>query len=138
MKQILGILLIAVVLLLAAPSWATVTINNFTGGGTAVANQVTRFDVSGNAIDAHEHSILQVGSTFYLYGTAFSCGYGWRTMGPWCGFKVYSSSDMINWTYLGQPFDPNSGSWQANCDTGGGFSLAPIGRLCLPAAVHSR
>ena len=69
-----------------------------------------RFDTSGNAIDAHDGEIKQfsyVGKTkvapkYYLYGTAYSCGYvrfhGYngdtRPVTPFCGFTVYESTHV--------------------------------------------
>jgi hypothetical protein len=93
------------------PALANVTVRNFTPGGA----QVVRFDTAGNAIDAHDGMIVQVGSTFYLYGTSYGCGFVWMTKSPWCGFRVYSSTDLINWTNLGTLFDPLTATWQTRC-----------------------
>src|SRR5947209_13361058 len=34
-----------------------------------------RFDDQGNGVDAHDGEIKQFGSKYYLYGTAYGCGY---------------------------------------------------------------
>src|SRR5947209_13178966 len=34
-----------------------------------------RFDDQGNGVDAHDGEIKQFGKTYYLYGTAYGCGY---------------------------------------------------------------
>lgn len=83
---------------------ATVTVvNNDAGGG-----QVSRFDVDGNALDAHDGSVLQVGDAFYLYGTSYACGYGYRQNGDFCGFKAYSSPDLVHWTDRGYIVAPDA------------------------------
>src|ERR1051325_1966906 len=102
-----------VFLVAAVAAWATVTIRNFDGSGTSTANQITRFDVKGNAIDAHDGGIYQFGNRFYLYGTSYGCGFRWLTAGPFCGFRVYSSPDLVNWYDEGLLFD--STAWQTYC-----------------------
>ena len=107
----------------------SVTINNFSGvvSGSWV-DQLTRYDTDGNKIDAHAGHVIQVGSTFYLYGESYFCGYGYQWNGtPWCGIKVYSSTDMVNWTYQGFPFDATTPYWQNRCKglTGGGGCYRP-------------
>jgi hypothetical protein len=47
-----------------APAHGAVTVAN-----SDTTGPVSRFDVDGNALDAHDGSILQAGNTFYLYGT---------------------------------------------------------------------
>ncbi|GAB3927845.1 hypothetical protein GCM10029976_024640 [Kribbella albertanoniae] len=87
---------------------AQVTIVN----NDAVGNQVSRFDVNGNALDAHDGSIIQVDEpsgvrTFYLYGTSYSCGYQYQDgQGRFCGFKAYSSPDLVHWTDRGYVVPP--------------------------------
>lgn len=73
------------------------TIVNFTPSG----QQVMRFDTNGNAVDAHDGQIAEFGGTYYLYGTSYNCGYRWGINSDFCGFKVYSSSDLSHWTDRG-------------------------------------
>ena len=87
----------------AAPG-GTVTLTNFTANG----DQVARVDVNGNALDAHDGQIAQFGSTYYLYGTSYTCGYEYTINSDFCGFKVYSSTDLTHWTdrgYVALPRD---------------------------------
>jgi len=89
------------------------TVTNFDSGG----NQVVRFDTDGNAVDAHDGMIALFGGTYYLYGTAYNCGFTWQASGtPFCGFKVYSSPDLVHWTDLGLLFDPTGSVWQTRCN----------------------
>jgi hypothetical protein len=113
-----GVLLLALLLGfgLATPATAstdtTSTVVNFDTSG----NQLTRYDVLGNAVDAHDGEIHQFGNTYYLYGTSYNCGYTWQTKGaPFCGFKSYSSTDLIHWTDNGLLFGISDPSWQTNC-----------------------
>ena len=73
--------------------------------------QVSRFDVDGHALDAHDGSILQVGELFYLYGTSYACGYGYQVNSQFCGFKVYSSPDLVHWTDRGYVVAPGNCSY---------------------------
>ncbi|MGH6657993.1 MAG: family 43 glycosylhydrolase [Actinocrinis sp.] len=91
----------------------TTTVTNFDSGG----NQVVRFDTDGNAVDAHDGMTALFGGTYYLYGTAYDCGFSWQTTGaPFCGFKVYSSTDLVHWTDRGLLFNPAGSVWQTRCN----------------------
>jgi Glycosyl hydrolases family 43 len=81
------------------------------------ARPVVRFDVDGHALDAHEGQIRLFGDTYYLYGTSYDCGFAWQERGtPFCGFKVYSSPDLVHWNDRGFLFDARTPAWQARCD----------------------
>ncbi len=89
------------------------TLVNFTPDG----RQVTRFDMLGAAIDAHDGEIVLFDGVYYLYGTSYDCGYQWNTPGtPFCGFKTYSSTDLVHWTDEGFLFDAQTEIWQTRCD----------------------
>ena len=75
----------------------TSTLVNFTASGA----QQQRFDTDGNALDAHDGMIAEFGHTYYLYGTSYDCGYEWQVNSDFCGFKVYSSPDLVHWTDRG-------------------------------------
>ncbi len=95
------------------PADYSTTITNFDSGG----NQVVRFDTHGDAVDAHDGMIADFGGTYYLYGTSYDCGYRWQNGGtPFCGFKVYTSSDLVHWSDQGFLFDATSSTWQTRCD----------------------
>lgn len=97
----------------AGPGEKTVTLVNQDADG----NPAIRFDVNGNAIDAHDGQIQRFGDTYYLYGTSYGCGYEWNTPGaPFCGFVSYSSPDLVNWTPRGPLFDASTKTWQKQCD----------------------
>lgn len=81
------------------------------------AGRTLRFDVAGNAIDAHDGEIQRFGDTYYLYGTSYGCGFRWNTPGAaFCGFRVYSSPDLVDWTDRGPLFDASTPLWQQRCD----------------------
>lgn len=100
---------------LSAPAEArafTTTVTNFDAQG----NQVVRFDTRGDAVDAHDGEIALFGGTYYLYGTSYDCGFAWQaTSSPFCGFKVYTSPDLVHWTDRGRLFDA-TGVWQTRCN----------------------
>ena len=88
-------------------------IKNFTPDG----KQITRFDNLGNAVDAHDGEIALFNGTYYLYGTSYDCGFEWNNKtAPFCGFKSYSSKDMVNWKDEGFLFDAQNALWQSRCD----------------------
>ncbi|MEU4250243.1 family 43 glycosylhydrolase [Amycolatopsis sp. NPDC026612] len=112
------ILVLAVALAATQPAAAahphpyTTTVTTFDAQG----NQVVRFDTEGNAVDAHDGEIALFGGTYYLYGTSYDCGFAWQaTTSPFCGFKVYTSPDLVHWTDRGRLFDA-TGVWQKRCN----------------------
>jgi len=89
------------------------TLTNFNSKG----EQVTRFSKLGDAVDAHDGEIAYFKGTYYLYGTSYGCGFEWgHKDAPFCGFKVYSSKDMISWTDKGTLFDAATPIWQTRCN----------------------
>ena len=98
---------------LALASDREVVIDNGRGRGRV------RFDVDGNAIDAHDGEIVQFGDRYFLYGTAYGCGYvRFATPAtPFCGFRVYESGDLTHWVDRGPLFDATSAVWQQRCNS---------------------
>ncbi len=82
-------------------------------------NQLTRFDSAGAALDAHDGEIALFNGIYYLYGTSYDCGYEWgNKSSSFCGFKAYSSNDLVNWTDRGFLFDAKTAIWQTRCNGG--------------------
>ncbi|HEY2042338.1 MAG TPA: hypothetical protein VGH11_06630, partial [Jatrophihabitans sp.] len=81
---------------------------------TGTGEPVQRFDTDDNAVDAHDGQISQFDDDYYLFGTAYGCGFTW-TKGGFCGINVYRSADLVAWTRLGTAFDPDEGDWQRAC-----------------------
>ena len=80
-------------------------------------NQITRFDSEAAAIDAHDGEIALFDGVYYLYGTSYDCGYEWgNKASSFCGFKAYSSKDLINWADRGFLFDAKTAIWQTRCN----------------------
>lgn len=80
-------------------------------------NQLVKFDILGNAVDAHDGEIAQFNGVYYLYGTSYDCGYEWGNKeAPFCGFKVYASKDLKNWEDKGFLFDATTPVWQTRCN----------------------
>lgn len=79
-------------------------------------------------IDLHDGTILKSGSTYYMYGTMYGCGFQWSKASPWCGYGV-STAPSLNgpWTAPARLFSPSAKSpfrnltWQQLCgDSGSG------------------
>jgi beta-xylosidase len=88
-------------------------VRNFSPTG----EQVTKFDNTGRAVDAHDGMIASFDGTYYLYGTSYDCGFEWNNKtAPFCGFKSYSSKDLIHWKDEGFLFDAQNQLWQSRCD----------------------
>lgn len=89
-----------------------VTLLNFAADGT----KLLRFHEGGNGLDAHDGEIERFGDLYYLYGVSYGCGFEWRVDGsPFCGIKVYSSPDLVQWSYQGLLFDHLPEKWQRRC-----------------------
>lgn len=66
-------------------------------------------------VDAHDGSVVQDGGTFWLYGTAYDCGFSLGKVGtPWCGVRAFSSTDFFHWTDRGYAVAPDA-LWQYRC-----------------------
>jgi hypothetical protein len=66
-------------------------------------------------IDAHDGSVVQDGSTFWVFGTSYDCGFGLNKVGTkWCGIKAFSSTDLLEWTGRGYAITPDE-VWQQRC-----------------------
>lgn len=90
-----------------------VTLVNFDAAGHPLA----RFDTEGNSIDAHDGEIERFGDLYYLYGVSYGCGFRLVTPGtPFCGIRVYSSPDLVEWTDRGFLFDGSTPAWQQRCN----------------------
>jgi len=116
-----AVLLLLAVLLGIGPAPAA-------GGATVAPNPI---ELSG--IDLHDGQIIKSGSTYYLYGTEYGCGFNWQSASPWCGFGVSTSASMSGpWstpTLLFSPNDPdpyNPGhTYQAVCGQSGAGCFNP-------------
>jgi hypothetical protein len=84
----------------------------------AAGNALVRFDVEGNQIDAHGGEIRRFGDLYYLYGETYGCGFEWHKLAPspFCGYRVYSSPNLTDWTDRGLLFDVAKWDpWQSRC-----------------------
>lgn len=86
-----------------------------------VDNTQIVYDVYGARLDAHDGTVVQdPAGTAWLVGTAYGCGYRLNQPSPWCGVRVYRSTDLQTWTPAGAvggtlAFDPFGPEWQFRC-----------------------
>ena len=81
-------------------------------------NHNYRLDTNGNLLDAHDGKLYFFEGKYYFYGTSYNCGFRWRTSNftsPFCGFKSYSSTDLLVWKDEGLLFDATTQYWQESC-----------------------
>ena len=77
--------------------------------------------------DLHDGMIAKFGSTYYMYGTMYKCGFQWNIANtPWCGFGVSSATSLDGpWSTPKLLFSPNDTdpwthtSWQTECGGNG-------------------
>lgn len=121
----LALILLAVSYWLPVPARAPVLTASVTQP-FAIVNGQPRLALDGSVIDAHDGEIVEFNGTFYLYGTAYGCGFRWTDpTTPFCGFNVYSSADLSHWTGPQKLFQPTA-DWQNLCMHG-----SPAGWGCL-------
>lgn len=74
-------------------------------------------------VDLHDATIKKFGSTYYMYGSMYGCGFQWGIKPtPWCGFGVSTAPSLSGpWSSPRRLFspaatDPSTGrSWSATC-----------------------
>lgn len=96
----------------------------------SAATAPSAFNVNG--LDLHDGTMVQVGGTYYLYGTEYGCGFRWgQANTPWCGFGVSTSTDKVNWSPPTLLFSPNdldtwtSTTWTSECGSTGAGCFNP-------------
>ncbi|HEX2092724.1 MAG TPA: family 43 glycosylhydrolase [Longimicrobiaceae bacterium] len=92
----------------------TATLVNFDAAG----RPLVRFDTRGNQVDAHGGEMRWFEGRYYLYAETYGCGFEWRKLSPspFCGFRVYSSPNLVEWTDHGLLFDVSRWEpWQGRC-----------------------
>lgn len=91
-----------------------------------ISNQEHRFDTDGNIIDCHSGMILPVNGVFYMYGERYtnSTGFGPSPPQLYPKIVVYTSTDMMAWTYHGEVLS----DWPTK----------PFGTFFTPWAVYDK
>lgn len=81
----------------------------------------TAFTVTGT--DLHDVTVKKFGSTYYMYGSVYGCGFQWGVANtPWCGFGVSTAPAMTGpWSapvllFSPSSTDPSTGrTWTQTC-----------------------
>ncbi|MFB3902925.1 MAG: family 43 glycosylhydrolase [Acidobacteriota bacterium] len=80
-----------------------------------IVNHSTWLDTRSKPIQAHDGGITRVGETFYWYGTSYAGNprglYGSAQPRLWNGVLVYSSPNLVDWTYRGKAVVPPRRGW---------------------------
>lgn len=88
----------------------------------AAADAAVAHTVAG--VDLHDGMVLKDGSTYYLYGTQYACGFRWGIVTPtnFCGFGVATAPSLDGpWSAITTLFSPNSidpyngRTWEDQC-----------------------
>ncbi|HEX2188093.1 MAG TPA: family 43 glycosylhydrolase [Longimicrobiaceae bacterium] len=85
----------------------------------AAGRPLVRFDVAGDQVDAHGGEIRWFEDRYYMYAETYGCGFEWHKLAPapFCGFRVYSSPNLVEWTDHGLLFDVSQWEpWQRRCN----------------------
>lgn len=86
-----------------------------------VDNTVILYDTFGQRLDAHDGDVLQgPDGRLWLYGTGYGCGFRLGTPSPYCGVRVYTTTDLRTFTPAGAvgglyAFDHLGADWQGLC-----------------------
>lgn len=96
-----------------------------------IDNSQPKTDTTGAELDAHEGTIVWDAATglYWMVGNTYSCdgGYQWiHQASTWCGFRNYTSPDLVNWTNRGSAFNPADSYWQTLCSGMGCFDARLI------------
>jgi hypothetical protein len=91
-----------------------------------VRNDLPRLDTDGNIIDCHSGMILPVNNVFYMYGERYTNSTGFGPSPPQLFPKivVYTSPDLMAWTYQGEVLN----DWPTK----------PYGTFFTPWAVYDK
>lgn len=124
----LALLLAALLALVVAPNAQART-----SAAVASATATAAATISLPNIDLHDGTIIKSGSTYYLYGTEYGCGFTWRqTNTPWCGFGVSTATALTGpWSAPTLLFSPNAidpwtgTTWVSECGATGAGCFEP-------------
>ncbi len=107
-------------LLAAATALLGMAVGVFTAGSASAATAVTirpgagLNDDSGNPLQAHGSDVIQVGSTWYWYGSAPRDTNNTLPFAAFGGINVYSSTNLASWHYQGMVVSPTASGTLSN------------------------
>jgi hypothetical protein len=106
--------------------------------GTAAAATAPAAPVLVTGMDLHDGTVVTDGTTLYMLGTRYGCGFSWGRTSPWCGFGSASATTLSPaWSAPALLFSPgtkieasgwakdNGKTWNAICGTGGAGCFNP-------------
>jgi hypothetical protein len=109
------------------------------GSGAAAADTVPAAPVLVTGLDLHDGTVITSGTTLYMLGTRYACGFNWDHTSPWCGFGSASATALSPpaWSAPVPLFSPgtrieasgwtkdNGRTWNSVCGTGGAGCFNP-------------
>jgi hypothetical protein len=111
---------------------ADITIYHNDGVSPLYTGNVYIYDTSGDFYQLSQ-LLFQHGSTFYSYLNDTNCGWRYFQTNKFCGFIVYTSTDLVNWTNQGLLFDYTAGSWINNCQ----YPPSPLSGCYVPRVIYN-
>src|ERR1700685_3974228 len=95
-----------------------------------------------SGLDLHDGSVLQVGSTFYMYGTRYGCGFNWGHPSPWCGDGVSTAKSISGpWSTPRLMFSPATrieANWHGDNGQTWSYMCGHDGQGCFnPRMLHT-
>jgi len=112
----------------------TTAVDRVSGGHvTTISNKDMRRDTEGNPVNAHDGNILYWNGTYYLYGENYGVGnYVVNNNSLLPKLAVYTSPDMVTWTWQGFLHNNTPGG---NWAHSGKWPQSPFGTWWSPWAV---
>jgi hypothetical protein len=87
-----------------------------TGASASIISAVPLLDTSGNLVNAHGVGFIKVGNTYYMVGEQRSgkndtySGSTANGEDAFSGISMYSTTDFVNWTFVGTVVTPVAGT----------------------------
>jgi len=114
------------------------TVAALAAGPAASAVTAPAAPVIVTGMDLHDGTVVTSGTTLYMLGTQYGCGFYWGKTSPWCGFGSASATTLSpTWSAPRLLFSPgtkieatgwtsdNGRTWSAMCGAGRRWLLQP-------------
>eukprot|EP01050_Picozoa_sp_SAG11_P010754 SAG11_NODE_1097_length_5882_cov_3.116376_5_plen_462_part_00 len=112
---------------------------NFPRASVTISNSKLRMDSSNRPVNAHSGNIVKMGSTYFMYGENYGDAPGYAVPGTvnLPRLAVYSSPDMVKWTFGGLLHNNTPGKHWADSGLWPG-AATDTGTWWCPWAVYAK